>query len=325
MQRTFCQAALMLGALAAFSTSAKQAVQPGFSGNVSLHLTWMQNDSNLSTEQPSELNSLNDSGTKEEKTLPLPMWDLQLGLSPATALYFKTALGGMASSFYLQAGVNYYLNDGSSIGLGVIPGFLENEVWEDPFLTASPRTETDRTIRGGVFEYNHIGGSNVSFEFAGGKRRVENEQSGSAYDATTQEALKREGDLYYTALSQSIDFNNGFGIDWKLHYIKDKAEGQAVANNRYGVELSAKHRFQRFIFMLGASTAKVDYEDTHPIFAKTREDNRYGLSAAMIYLAPFQWRNASIIARAGVDEQSSNIDFYDETQTLYTLGMAYRF
>ncbi|KDM91167.1 hypothetical protein EA58_13535 [Photobacterium galatheae] len=315
----------MLAALTACSVSAQQAVRPGLSGNVSLHLSWMQDDSHLSTEQPAVLNSLDDSGTKEEKTLPLPMWDLQWGLSPSTALYFKSALGGMASSFYLQTGVNYYLHDSSSIGLGFIPGFLDNEVWEDPFLTGSARTKTDRTIRGGVFEYNHIAGSTVSFEFAGGKRRIEQEQSGSGYDAATQEALKREGALYYAALSQNIDFNRWFGIDWKLHYIKDKAEGKAIANNRYGVELTAKQRYQRYLFMLGASTAKVDYEDTHPIFDKTREDHRYGLSATLIYLAPFQWRNASVIARAGVDEQSSNINFYDETQTLFTLGLAYKF
>ncbi|MDO6706881.1 DUF2860 family protein [Photobacterium sp. 1_MG-2023] len=325
MHRILRQTALTLTALSAFSVSAQQSVRPGLSGDVSINLGWFKNDSKLSTEQSSVLNSLNDPGKDEEKTLPVPMWNLQLGLSPSTALYFKSALGGMASSFYVQAGVTQSLYDGSAIGLGFIPGFFENEVWDDPFQTGSPRQETKRTIRGFVFDYENIAGSQISLELAGGKRRIDDERSGSGYDTEAQSALKREGDLYYAALSQTLPFSRDFSLDWQLHYLGDDAQGGALANQRYGAELTAKQRYHHYIFMLGASGARIDYDERHPIFHQVREDNRYGVSLTLIYLAPFQWQNVSAIARAGYDTLSSNIDFYDENQSLYSIGLAYRF
>lgn len=325
MLRTIRQTVLILGTLSAFSVSAQSTVKPGLSGNVSINLGWFKNDSHLSTEQSSVLDSLDESGTNEEKTLPLPMWDLQLGVAPNTALYFKSALGGMASSFYMQAGLTQYLSDGSSLGIGVIPGFFDNKVWDDPFLTGTPRQETKRSIRGAVLDYNRIAGTNVSLELAAGKRKIEDERSGSTFSTAAQDTLKREGDLFYAALSQKLDLNRQFGIDWKIHYIDDSAEGGAVANNRYGVELTARQRIDRYIVMLGASTAWIDYDEAHPIFNQVRDDNQYGFSATLIYLAPFNWRNASAIARAGFDNLTSNIDFYEETQNLYSIGLAYSF
>ena len=325
MLRTFRQTVLILGTLSAFSVSAQSAVKPGLSGNVSINLGWFKNDSHLSTEQSSVLDSLDEPGTDEEKTLPVPMWDLQLGVTPNTALYFKSALGGMASSFYMQAGLTQYLSDGSSLGIGVIPGFFDNEVWDDPFLTGTQRQETKRSIRGAVLDYHRIAGTNVSLELAAGKRKIDDERSGSTYSATAQNALVREGDLLYAELSQKLGLNRHFGIEWKIHYLDDNAEGRATANNRYGVELTARQQINRYVVMLGASTAWIDYEDTHPIFNRTREDNQYGFSATLIYLAPFNWRNASAVARAGFDNQTSNIDFYEETQSLYSIGLAYSF
>jgi hypothetical protein len=81
-------------------------------------------------------------------------------------------------------------------------------------------------------------------------------------------------------------------------------------------------RFQAFV---NAVVKGEWYDDSHPVFDKTRRDYNLGLFAILGYKDPFglkkfriDWFNAFFVS-------NSNINFYESTNYVTALGIAYDF
>ncbi|MCE2595817.1 DUF2860 domain-containing protein [Motilimonas cestriensis] len=310
-----------------FATSVSYAAERevGWHGQVSAHVGMMQKKSQFNTDENKTITQLGAAQEQGNSVLVFPMWDINYGLQQvAGEFYFQSDLAGMASNFYMEAGYRHYLTDGSRLGFGVIPGVLGRETWQDPYLLGAERQTTDAVIRGLVVNYDNIGGSSFSIELAAGQRELDEEKSGASVNVDSN-LLVREGDLYYAQLSQQWNLSADMGLEWQLHYLQDNADGAAMENQRYGLEVEFTKTFGRHILLAGGQFYRQDYQASHPVFLRKRQDDLMGLSGTYVYAAPFNWPQTLLIARIGWDNRDSNIDFYNEEEVLATVGMSYQF
>lgn len=318
-------AAMLTLSLLAAPAVAQQQGKFGLYGEVNLLAGGASEKSSFNTQGEAVISDYNAPGQSEESAVFFPVWDLNFRIpSTNSELYFKSDLVGMASDFYMQAGYRHYLVDGSSIAIGMVPGVLEKETWQDPFALNTERQETKQTVRGVVFNYDNILGSSLALELAAGERLIEDELSGenSIEDSAR---LSREGGLYYASIGQVIPPIAGIGLDWEVHYLIADADGAAMRGERVGVTAELSRQVNRHIFVLGGSYATHSFDETHPIFDQIREDASTGVSLRYLYAAPYNWRNVLVFASGGWDSRASNIDFYDREQILTTLGVQYQF
>ncbi|WP_187360111.1 DUF2860 family protein [Chitinolyticbacter meiyuanensis] len=306
---------------------ADQVPEPGFRGNVSLHAGWAQERSQSNTDSNQRITELGRAPQSDDTVLVLPMWDLAYRFEGFTGeVYFQSALGGMADNFYMEAGYRHYLPDGSRLGIGLIPGVPARDAWEDPFALNVDRVETDMTVSGAMLHYDAILGSGFNLELGYGERKLDVERSGEqGYSAVQQSQLRREGDLLYASLGHGFDLGEQTSLDARLRYLDDNADGEAMANQRVGVEFELTHSIGRHVLQFAGEWTERDYDATHPVFDKKRDDTLWGASFAYIYAEPFSWKQTSLIARVGWSELDSNIDFYDEENVLVSLGIGYDF
>ncbi|WP_255990043.1 DUF2860 family protein [Chitinolyticbacter albus] len=321
------QPAVLLSCLLFPAAWAAQLPDPGFRGNVSLHAGWAEERSQSNTDSNQRISALGRAPESDDTVLVLPMWELAYRFEGfAGEVYFESALGGMADDFYMEAGYRHYLPDGSRLGVGLIPGVPARDAWEDPFALNVDRVETDMTVSGAMLHYDGILGSGLALELGWGERKLDAERSGQqGYSVAQQSQLRREGDLLYAALGYDFELGKETQLNAKLRYLDDNADGVALANQRVGLEVELSHMVGRHTWLIGGEWTEREYDATHPVFDRTRDDTLWGASLAYIYAEPFSWPQTSLIARAGWSELNSNIDFYDEENILVSLGIGYDF
>ncbi|UTV28835.1 DUF2860 family protein [Photobacterium atrarenae] len=318
-------ALILIISVLAVPAMAQQQGKFGLYGEVNLFAGGASEKSSFNTEGEAVITDYNAPGQREESTVFFPVWDLNFRIPRTNSeLYFKSDLVGMASDFYMQAGYRHYLVDGSSVAIGVVPGVLEKETWQDPFALNTERQETKQTVRGLVFNFDNILGSTMGLELAAGERTVEEELSGESVVENIS-LLNREGSLYYAAVGQGIPPIAGVGLDWKVHYLIADADGAAMRGEQLGLMAEFSWQVNRHIFVLGGNYATHSFDEPHPVFNEIREDTSTGVSVRYVYAAPYNWHNVTLFASGGWDSRASNIDFYDKEQILTTLGMQYQF
>lgn len=289
----------------------------GFHGSVSLFTGIDSTNSVMDTESQAQITDYSGSQERQNEAVVIPFWDLNYRFDGSSEVYFKTDIVGMASDFYTQAGYRHYLGDGSNLAIGVVPGLLEKEVWKNPYQLQSDRTTTKANVQGVVLNYDRVLGSDWSLEFARGKYSLDQEDSIAALD--------RNSNLSYAEFNYMTDFNESWGLEWLISYLDIDASGSALKSLRVSSEAELQLRSGRHITMLAGSAGLQKFDDTNPLWDRTREDVKFGVSATYIYAAPFDWKNTLFIARGGWDITDANIDFYDHDEYLATLGMQYKF
>ncbi|NVD08755.1 DUF2860 domain-containing protein [Vibrio sp. JPW-9-11-11] len=303
--------------LASSVVYAEEQKVAGFQGSVSLFTGVAGTYSVMDTESQAQITDYSGSQERHNEVVVIPFWDLNYRFDDSNEVYFKTDIVGMASDYYMQAGYRHYLTDGSNIAIGVVPGLLEKEVWNNPYQLQSDRTTTNAAVQGLVLNYERVLGSNWSLEFARGKYSLDQEESLAALD--------RNSNLSYIELNYMTDLNESWGIEWLINYLDVDASGSALKSQRISTEAELQLRNGRHITMFASSVGLQKFDDTNPLFKRTREDTKLGVSATYIYAMPFDWKNTLFIARGGWDITDTNIDFYDHDEYLITLGMQYRF
>jgi len=296
---------------------AEQQNTTGFHGSISLFLGVEGTNSVMDTESQAKITDYSGSEEHHNEAMVIPFWDLNYRFDDASEVYFKSDIIGMANDFYSQTGYRHYLSDGSSITIGVVSGLLEKEVWKNPYQLQAKREITNAAVQGLVLNYDRILGSDWSIELAGGKYSIDQEDSISALD--------RNANLSYGELSYETDLSPSLGLSWSINYLDVDATGSAEKNQGVATYAELQLRNGRHITMLGASVGLQEFDAINPIWGRTREETKFGVSATYIYAAPFNWKDALFIARGGWDITDANIDFYDHDEYLFTLGMQYGF
>ncbi len=313
------------------------ATQSGFSGFIQPGAGYLSIESNtvakvlsfdLSDKRINDLNDEPDSESTAIFTVPFKLaytfagsrTEIFLGTEVGDLLAFDTAqqLGvkqGIGSLGVLQAGLLFSGNV---------------RVWKDPFVTGQNRDDTSRQNMGGQLVWDKIFGSNLELEYSMRKVDIGSEKSGEFLGLTDseQDRLDRNGTIHRASAGYGFKFGK-HTLTPQIAIFSEDLDGEAMANTGADVQLTYFYGGDPVSLVLNGYVGQADFDKSNPVYAKTREDDRYGASATVYYKNPWGWtllgsepmRFFVTGAYYGVD---SNIDFYNQEAILGMGGIAFR-
>ncbi|MCG8632415.1 MAG: DUF2860 domain-containing protein, partial [Desulfobacterales bacterium] len=238
-------------------------------------------------------------------------------------------------SFLLEVGIQQKLSGGTVLSAAYIPQIpgLDNEVWTDPYLLGSDRSETDRDSQAFRVAAESIFGSPLTLKYGFGTQDVDNDQAGlylsqqPGSTLTTQDlqSLKRSGDFHQAQALYAIPLGERTTLQPGLIYTRGEADGDANSFNRYGGQLSLTTSVDRCRFFSTLSISRAEYDESNPVFGKTREEWAYGAIIGAGYMAPFGYEDFMVNLYTGFTKEDSNISFYDSTAIIGGIGLTWMF
>ncbi|PMJ89919.1 DUF2860 domain-containing protein [Vibrio sp. 10N.261.55.A7] len=310
------------------STVAELAPESGFAGEISLNTGYMSKSSNFNTDDKDAISDLNSEGQSNGEMLVIPLGQINytFGQQLDKQVYIGTAREDIAvGDFAFEIGYKQELQSGTVVDVSFLPTVVSGETWSDPYALNASREVTDETGNAYRLKLESIAGSNFTLDMAYATIDVKNETSGSGRNAAGQQKLQRDGDIVVVKGEYSYMLNQTSGIVPSLSYKVRSSDGEAMAYSAYGTDITYFKVLGRHQFALTAGYETRNYDGVNPIFSETRSDNELSLFAAYEYNDLMGWEDVAFISFAGYGNSASNIDFYNESEYLYSAGVNYKF
>ncbi|USD65316.1 DUF2860 family protein [Vibrio sp. SCSIO 43136] len=323
LKKGFLGPLLIVPLVMASDSFARGAPEQGLSGELSVNVVSIDSKSNTSTSASStrsdgELQQVTSTGVFPLGNIKYVFGNHQVFAGTSRA---DIAIGTVA----LELGYQYSFSNKSQIALSVLPTVLANDVWKDPYQTDSARGETEEKGMAYRMQLKKIGGSLVSLDLAYGESQVDDEQSGAADYASQMSLLDRDKKVFYSKLDVMVPLSRNVLLFPAIKYIKSDADGAAMSNTGLGGDLTALVFLGKHQFAATYSYAKYDYDAANPISNTTREDTATKAFLAYEYQQLMDIENLSLIAFVSLTNNDSNIDFYNEEGTIYSVGANWKF
>ncbi len=311
--------------------------ESGFSGYIELLGAYISTNSQLNTDNKNErTDSLDKSGERVSKVRPLPLGLIAYTFSELRTQLFLGVLpeAVVQGQFQVEAGVRHDLTDGTSLRASAIPITpFEEETWEDPFVVGQKRKETDITSYGFKLAAENIRASGIGLEYRWIQQKIDNEKSGtflisqpgSPLAPEDLDDLKRDSKSHRLSAEYPFELMPRMSLKPILRYTREDAEGNANSFHALTTQLSFSYFGDQFQAFVNGIVKGEWYDDTHPVFDKTRRDFNLGLFAILGYKEPFGLKNFRIDWLNGFFMSNSNINFYESTNYITALGIAYNF
>jgi len=218
---------------------------------------------------------------------------------------------------------------GASLLLSSIPG----EVWEDPYLLNSSRSDTNRDSTGIQLEWFKILDTNFYLELNTREIDIDTETSGKstapgAYgaivcDQTCQNLLRRDGDD--TRLKIGYRWNNGDST-WEPEITvgEDDRDGNAISRDVMGLKLSYSYAGEVWTPVASVAYVDYDYNESNPIVGNTDADGFTG-SLSLFRKLEMGDGNWSAVGNLILSDIESDAEFNDSYAFGLTAGVNYAF
>ncbi|MGL4827644.1 MAG: DUF2860 family protein [Vibrionaceae bacterium] len=317
--------------LAAKASSANAEPKSAITGEIAVLALHITTNSNLSSiDDTTQLSTLNSEGKQEHQTIlgGLGKLAFNFGDQRAHQIFLGTTREDIAvGSLAFEVGYRLTLDSKTQISFSYLPTLLKANVWSDPFVTGAPRTKTKQDGEAYRIQLKNIANTPLSFDVAYASSDIEHEQSGAflALNETQKWQLARSYDAFYARVSFQQFLGKGLGVTPSLFYTNSNAKGDALAFDEVGAKLTYFNFAGRHRFFITGAYSEQNYKGSHPIFSKTREDQRSSLFLTYEFAELFGHPSLSLISLNGLFVTHSNLEFYDEKQYMTSLGVNLRF
>jgi hypothetical protein len=313
--------------------------QAGFSGYIQPGLGYLSIKSNMVAKVLSfelsdkKINNLNDEPDSESTMLfSVPFKLAYTFQGGRTQVFLGTEVGDLLSFDTAQQ-----LAMKQEVGsLGVMQAGLlfsgATRVWKDPYLTNQNRDDTDRRNMGAQFTWDKMFGSNLELEYSIRKIDIGDEKSGDSIATLTnsdRDRLDRNGVLHTVSAAYQIKMAEKHQFTPELALSYADLDGEAMANTGVDLKLNYTYFGDPVTLVLNGSVGQADYDKSNPIYGKTRDDDRYSVSATVYYKNPWGWKlfgsePMQFFVTGAYSVTDSNIDFYNQEALLGMGGVAFR-
>ncbi len=312
--------------------------KPGFSGYIQ-PMAGMSYSKSLSTvgDDNKRIDSLDQDATSETEFVPMILWNMGYTLDNGSTRFFAGTPEEniVEGTFLLELGIAQKLSDGTVLSAAYIPQIpgLDDEVWTDPYLLGSDRTETDRDSQAFRVAAESILGSPLTLKYGFGTQDIDNDQAGlylsqqAGSTLTTQDlqSLKRSADFHQVETLYTIELGETTMIQPGLIYTRGDADGDANSFNRFGGQISLTTSVERYQFFSTLSLSHAEYDKNNPVFDKTRKEWAYGAIVGAGLMAPFGYEDFMVNLYTGFTKEDANIGFYDSTAIFGGIGLTWMF
>ncbi len=312
----FCSATLYLILFFFVSSHAGEPDANGFSGYIMAGGAYSAGEPSLddaSTDKNRRITSLSQSPRKISEPSLVVLGGLNYTFA-STETKLSIGTGGGSGLFSISQPVSGLGN--FSMGLS----YMEDEVWQDPFVTGANRAETDRETKGLVLSWDSVLNSGFNFSYAIDDVDIENDVAGNR-----NQSLKRDGKRHTVRGGSRLFATETQELSTGILFERSDMTGKSVSCDGYGIELTHVLKKEGWDIETGLSFVYHDYDRVHPEFNKTREENILNLESAYTLHEPFGFKNYFITLFGSYVLSDSNINFYDASSLTGGLGIGYEF
>lgn len=320
--------------LLASPSYAALAPSEGFSGNMTFLTGFTANSSNLDVGQSNHQSQtdLMSSGATEANGMVAILGSMQytFGALNHKQIFLGTSRDDIITgTLAFEVGYRQQLESGMVIDFSILPTLISGEVWDDPYAVDSKREETDLTGNVVRMQLSKMMGTNFNIDMAFGESDVKKENTGlKGLDLTDEERalMTREREYFYLKSGYQYFLKDGSGIlTPSINVFSSNSEGNALSFLSVGAEVNLAKRFGNHGLAFTVNAAKRDYDKENPIFNKTREDKDFGAFIAYEYANIFDAKNWSLVSLIGAKTTTSNIEYYQSSQYVVSVGVDYKF
>jgi len=275
---------------------------------------------------------LESSGEKIKDTKVFPLVRLDYTLSNLKTQFFlgQARENIVRGLFQLEAGVAHMLGEKELLEVAYSPkisGF--SKTWEDPYVTGVAREKTDFSAQGVRIRWRNALDTPLTLRYGYASSDIDDERSGESLVELSQSQrslLDREGDYHRLTGEYTVFANDTTKVIPLLSYTRGNTDGRAMGYDGYRIGLETKHAIGKH----HRTSLYFDYEhrrhlESNPVFNERQKDDEFGITGTYSYLAPFGWKNTSIIALAKYDRSTSNISFYEIKNAGVSIGFGWEY
>lgn len=312
----------------------------GFSGHINLGVGGVQVKSNMLA---SILSGNVNVGEKEIDNLSKSPNSSEGGAIPALNFELSYTFASTRTQIHIGNLLEDYLRFDTATVLGIrqdvgVAGLVgasyrsttvDTQVWSDPYLTDAKRKDTDRTTDGFRVFWQQFMSSGLEMRYTASKVDIDKETSGQslALSPSQRKLLDRNGDVDNFAILYEFSSDDRTHIVTPgLAYIDRDLDGNGMANDggRASVNYIYQHS-ERWRWVFNASYTDMDMKEANPIYGVEDSFNSYGGTMTMFYTRPFGLKDWAFNATAGWFDEDHDIDFYDNSAGIFTIGMFRKF
>lgn len=307
----------------------------GFSGRVNVGASWLRVKSNtiagsrFGDLSQDRIDSLFDEPDSESSFMPLLNGELRYTFADTrTQLFVGNSLEDWLRFDLSSAlGVRKQWDETGIFEGAFLFSAIPTEIWEDPYVVGQKREETDRTSTGGRFGWSKIYNSNFHFTYSYRDIDIDDELSGIwlGLPTASRDLLSREGDHHKAEILYVHQLSENQWIAPTFYYSHYSLDGDAMSNDMYTLMLTHTFATEKWRLVSNLSYGFADYDERNPIYQKTQDDDRYGISTTLLYPNFFNVENLTGIIGVAYWLEDSNIDFYDTEIIAVTASTMYRF
>ncbi|MDQ1302866.1 MAG: hypothetical protein QG595_849 [Pseudomonadota bacterium] len=319
----------------AFAADDRISAQSGFYGNVLFGGGYIDLESNLVSGnqlidvKDSSIQSVNQSPDSNDDAFPIISGEVNYAFGNRWEAFFGGSLEDYVTlDFNTRLGIRKQWDQVGIMGVSLLFSGLPAEVWEDPYLVGTPRSDTDRDSSGLRLDWWRILDSNFYLQLVTREIDIDNEASGTdpALGLTPDEILllRRDGDDRRIRLGYRWT-DGPHTLQPEITIGEDDRDGGAVAADTTAVQLTYSYGANEWRWVSTAQYFNTDYDAANPVYDRRTDSDGYALSVAAfrkLHIGDNNWNAFGSMTYADSD---SDVDFHDATAFGVTVGVAYFF
>ena len=284
----------------------------GFSGNLQGGVFFIQTDSQLLATDSDSINStLDGPAEKYDEISPIVSIYLNYQFESGTSVYVGNPLQ-VGEDLNLAAGVKQPLGQST---LDVAVTWLPiKKVWKNPYQTASPREKSDADVYGLRLKVLDFGGSPWEANYSIDQIDIENDIIGDL-----ENDLKRDGWVHELGVKYTLQLQKGVSLRPELNYAYGDIEGPSNSYHGVNIGITLQKVLPSWVLIGQVSGFHNQYEKTHPLFAKTRQETGISTFGQVMRQNLFGVEELFASFLVGYIWSDANIDFFD-SQTVVGLA-----
>lgn len=231
-----------------------------------------------------------------------------------------------------QLGVRRNLDGAGTLQAGVLFTGVQTRAWKDPYAEGVPREETDRDMTGARLQWARVMGSAFDVTLTYRDISYDSELSGQGVTSVTCDAicrslLRRDGDELSLDVSYlfRLGSNQNHLLRPLLRYTSSDREGDAVASDRYWLQLTYAYVRPPFTVTSNIAWGRTNRDAPNPLFGVKTDADRLALDSTVLYRIPAG--NGRWVAVGSVQwgAEDADVRFHDSRVLVISVGALYRF
>jgi hypothetical protein len=273
--------------------------------SIELGILFVEQANNLNTWSSNKrIDNLKSEPQGHSRVLPIVLFDLNLRYGEGSSLYLKTPILELESRG-IALGTEYQLSNHRGALDVSVSFFPFDEEWENPFQTGTDRQDTDVTRFGIRLAWKEILNTGLDVDLRAETIDLQDDEIGELFSA-----LRRDGNTYTVSVSYTLRPARSLSLKPELSFRRGDLDGKSNSYDGYIGSLMLIYAKRRSMIMPRLFYGVRNYDESHPLFDKKRDDHSWGAILMATYFSPFDLKGYFLRGFSGYAKTDSNIPFF---------------